>query len=373
MKTNLLLAGGGHAHMVTLNNLHRFVEKGYQVTVIGPSAHHYYSGMGPGMLGQFYTPEEIRFDTRRTVEKKGGRFVLGKIATIDAPSQVVHLDSGETVAYDVMSCNLGSYVPRNRMEGDLEDVYPVKPIERLIAAQQRILALGSRKKLSIGIVGGGASAVEIAGNIWRLTQRPGIHPPQVEIFTRHGVMPHHPDAVRTKAVGSLRRRGIRIAENCEVRDIRTGAVTDADGRRHELDIIFVATGVKPSAVFNDSGISTGPDGGLPVNRYLQHPQFQNIFGGGDCIYFHAAPLDKVGVYAVRQNPVIYHNLMATLDGAPLTAFEPGGGYLLIFNLGDGTGIFHKGRLCFGGRIAFAIKDYIDRKFMRSFQAAAQRS
>ncbi|MEJ2167255.1 MAG: pyridine nucleotide-disulfide oxidoreductase, partial [Desulfobacterales bacterium] len=61
MKKHLVLAGGGHAHMVTLANLHAFVEKGYQVTAIGPSEYHYYSGMGPGMLGKTYAPEEIRF------------------------------------------------------------------------------------------------------------------------------------------------------------------------------------------------------------------------------------------------------------------------------------------------------------------------
>jgi NADH dehydrogenase FAD-containing subunit len=93
-----------------------------------------------------------------------------------------------------------------------------------------------------------------------------------------------------------------------------------------------------------------------------------MFGGGDCVNFQEAPLDKVGVYAVRQNAVICHNLMAALDGEALQPFDPGGGYLLIFNLGDGRGIFYKRPILFGGRLAFIIKDYIDRKFMRRFQA-----
>ena len=107
---------------------------------------------------------------------------------------------------------------------------------------------------------------------------------------------------------------------------------------------------------------------MRVNRYLQSTAYGNIFGGGDCIYFQEAPLDKVGVYAVRQNPVICHNLLAALDGAPLQAFKPGGKYLLIFNLGDATGIFYKWSILFGGRLAFRFKDYLDRKFMREFQA-----
>jgi NADH dehydrogenase FAD-containing subunit len=138
-----------------------------------------------------------------------------------------------------------------------------------------------------------------------------------------------------------------------------------------MDIIFVAIGVTPNPVFAASGLPVGPDGGLLVNRYLQCVAHDNIFGGGDCIYFQESPLDKVGVYAVRQNPVIYHNLMATLDGSPLQPFQPGGAYLLIFNLGDGTGILHKWRLLLGGRPAFVIKDYIDRKFMKTFQALEQ--
>jgi hypothetical protein len=58
--------------------------------------------------------------------------------------------------------------------------------------------------------------------------------------------------------------------------------------------------------------------------------------------------------------------MATLDGDELQPFDPGGSYLLIFNLGDGKGILGKDSLIFDGRLAFWIKDYIDRKFMREF-------
>jgi hypothetical protein len=36
-------------------------------------------------------------------------------------------------------------------------------------------------------------------------------------------------------------------------------------------------------------------------------------------------------------------------------------------MGDGTGVFHKGPVSFSGRLAFHIKDAIDRRFMRRFQ------
>ena len=46
MKKTLIIAGGGHAHMQCLANLEKFVQKGIDAIVIGPSPYHYYSGMG---------------------------------------------------------------------------------------------------------------------------------------------------------------------------------------------------------------------------------------------------------------------------------------------------------------------------------------
>lgn len=368
MKKKLVLAGGGHAHMMTLANLHRFVEKGHQVTVVQPSTHHYYSGMGPGMLGGTYTPEDIRFATRHVVEKQGGTFVQGKIVHVDQKEREVHLESGDVVPYDVISFNIGSYVPQDNGGSPAQDVFTVKPIEKLLVAQKRILELLSRKQTTIGIVGGGPSAVEIAGNVWQLARKSPQRSISIRIYTNSSLMPNHPDGVRSKIMSSLRSRGIHISENCAVKDTESGRIHLANGDIHEVDMIFLAVGVRPSAVFAASGLPIGPDGGLEVNRYLQCTAYPEMFGGGDCIYFKDSPLDKVGVYAVRQNPVLLHNLLAYFEGTPLEPFVPGGDYLLIFNLGGGTGMLKKNRLQFGGRLAFIVKDFIDRRFMRKFQA-----
>lgn len=125
-------------------------------------------------------------------------------------------------------------------------------------------------------------------------------------------------------------------------------------------------GIKPSPIFTGSDLPVGPDGGLLVNKYLQSTRHDNVFGGGDCIFFESQPLAKVGVYAVRQNPVLYHNLMCRLEGRALKQFTPGGDYLRIYNLGDGDGLLAKWSLVFSGKFAFFIKDYIDRSFITKF-------
>jgi len=354
--------------MVTLENLHVFVERGHRVTVIGPSPYHYYSGMGPGMLSRTYSPDDIRFATEHVVNKQGGNFILDKAVSINARERTVQLESGNSIEYDVLSFNAGSYVPWDMVTGDHIDIFTVKPIETLLAAQKRILELVSQKKITVGIVGGGPSSLEIGGNIWRLAKDNGKFQPTIQIFAGTKFMSRFPEKIRKMAYRSLKKRNIDVIEDGYAREISSGQVTLESGKCYPADIIFLAVGVRPSTIFTESGLPTGPDGGLLVNKFLQSVAHPEIFGGGDCIYFQDRPLDKVGVYAVRENPVIYHNLMASLEGEELHAFDPGGSYLLIFNLGNGKGILGKNSLIFDGRLAFMIKDYIDRKFMREFQA-----
>jgi NADH dehydrogenase FAD-containing subunit len=354
--------------MLTLANLHKFIEKGHKVTVIGPSPCHYYSGMGPGMLGKTYTPEEIRFATKHVVEKQGGVFILDRVNRVNPESKTVYLESEETISYDVLSCNVGSYVPSNIVSGTDRDIFPVKPIEKLINVQERILDLTSQQKIAIGIIGGGPSAAETAGNIWRLGKYYCKNMPDITIYSGEKFMARFSENVRKRIFQSLTKRGIEILEQGFVREIKTGLITMKSGQKYHKDLILLAHGIKPYPIFQKSGLPTGPNGELLVNKYLQCTTHTEIFGGGDCVYCADRPLDKVGVYAVRENPVLYHNLMASLDETDLQTFEPGGEYLLIFNMGDGTGILRKKRMVMGGRIAFIIKNCIDRRFMRKFKS-----
>jgi NADH dehydrogenase FAD-containing subunit len=128
----------------------------------------------------------------------------------------------------------------------------------------------------------------------------------------------------------------------------------------------MAVGVKPSALFLDSGLPTGQDGGMLVNKFLQSVAYPELFGGGDCVSFEPRPLAKVGVYAVRQNPILLHNLLSTLNGGALQEFIPQDTFLLALNMGDGTAVVRWHALVWGGTLGFALKDYIDRKFIKKF-------
>lgn len=363
---HLVLAGAGHAHMVTLKNIEAVIRHGHRVTVIGPTPIHYYSGMGPGMLGGTYRPEQISFKSQQTVEGQGGLFLCDSVVRIEPEHRALYLRSGQTVTYDVLSCNLGSTTTREFDTDDQEGVFSAKPIESLLAARDYLCRNGKDKVLKIAIIGGGPSAAEISGNLMQAAERYELRKPEITLFCRGGFMSRFSSKVQEACSGYLENEGVEIRLQEPVESVMPGAIVSSLGNRFAADMIFYAQGIKPSEVFADSGLKTGPAGGLWVNSYLQAAEYPEIFGGGDCIYFEPTPLDKVGVYAVRQNPVLFHNLLASLEGKPLKKFSPGGDYMLIFNLGKGFGVLQKRAFFLKGRLAFHIKDYIDRKFIRRF-------
>ncbi len=363
----LVLAGAGHAHMMLMASLPEIVAKGHEVTAIGPEPRHYYSGMGPGMLGGDYTPEQISFPVKRMIEERGGVFIQDKVLRIDPNERIVLTRSGREVPYDVLSCNLGSFVPHASVVEEGATVYTVKPIENLLAARQRILEIAVRERVLVAVCGGGPAALEIAGNAWAAAREGGRRGAAVTLFAGKSFLKRAPGGVRTRARTLLRKRGIEVFEGSYVHTVRKNEVELENGSRHRADVIFMALGVQPSKVFAESNLPVGRDGGLEVNSFLQSTAHPEIFGGGDCIWFAPHPLDKVGVYAVRQNPVLLHNVQAQLEGGELQAFDHGGSYLLIYNVGAREGILHKNGIVFGGKPAFWIKNYIDTKFMHRFQ------
>jgi NADH dehydrogenase FAD-containing subunit len=371
MGKHLVLVGGGHAHLTVLLNLAGYVQRGHRVTLIGPSPYHYYSGMGPGLLSGIYRAQDARFHVKKMAEDRGGTFVQDKVISIDPGQRTLSLQSGKQVSYDVVSFNTGSDVPISPLiSAPQENIVPVKPVFNLLQAHHFILPALKQKPMNFIVIGGGPAGAEVTANLWRLVNQ-NSGKATIKLIAGRKLLGGLPEKVRSKALRSLTDRGITVTEGNHVKEMTRDEIRLTDGSSHPFDVAFMALGVQPSRIFRDSGISAGPDGGLLVNSFLQSVAHPEMFGGGDCVSFAEQPLAKVGVYAVRQNPILLHNLLAALEGREMKAFMPQKDYMLIFNMGNGRGILWKKNFLWEGRLAFLLKDYIDRKFMRKFQVAGE--
>ena len=372
MRKNLVLVGGGHAHLTVLLNLANYVQRGHRVTIIGPSPYHYYSGMGPGMLSGIYRPREVRFHVKKMVQDRGGTFLEDRVMRIDAGNRILFLQSEKQIPYDVVSFNTGSEVPLHLiLSTKQENIIPVKPVINLLKARRLIVKNLVDRKMNFIVIGGGPAGVEVAANLWRLTKE-NQKEFKITLIAGQRLLGGFPDRARTLTLRSFSRRGMEVIEGNHAKEIRKETVLLSDGKRLSFDFALIALGIKSSPLFKQSNLPTGEDGGLLVNSHLQSVAHPEIFGGGDCISLSGHPLAKVGVYAVRQNPILSHNLLAALEGGEMQIFTPQKDYMLIFNMGNGRGIFWRKKFIWNGRLAFLLKDYIDRKFMRKFQVSGER-
>ena len=370
MPKHLVFVGGGHAHLTALTRLRDAVRAGHRVTLIGPSPYHYYSGMGPGLLSGIYRPAEARFHVKKMAQDRGATFIEDHVVLVDPVRRALVLGSGAEVRYDAVSFNTGSGIPLDLLQPSGDNIFPVKPIENLLAARRRILEIDVGKRIRVIVVGGGSAAVELAANLGHLGRETG-RIGGITLVSRSTVLSDFPEKARARARRALSRWGVDSIEGVAAESISDGVVRLGNGTNLEGDMVFVAIGIRPSPLFRNSGLPTSEDGGMLVNDFLQCVNHPELFGGGDCVSMAGSPLPRVGVFAVRQNLPLHRNLLAFLEGRPLQRFDPGGDYLLILNLGDRMGLFRRKGIVWSGRLAFQLKNYLDTRFMRKFQVSGE--
>jgi NADH dehydrogenase FAD-containing subunit len=250
-----------------------------------------------------------------------------------------------------------------------EAVLPVKPVENTARILERLTALADLRGQGprMLVVGGGAAGCEVAANAVSLME--DLSPGGSVTVAEAGptLLGSSPVRARRLMFEYLRGRGVEVLLGCRIRSYRGVVATAEDGSRMEADLIVPATGVAPPEVFGRSRLATGADGGLWVDHHLRSPSDGRIFGGGDSVSFRGLGLPRLGVFAIRQGPILYRNLQAALRGETLEEFRPQKRYLYILELGDGTGLAIYGPLAWRGRLAATLKHRIDGRFMEQYR------
>ena len=161
---DIVLVGGGHAHVSVLRMFGMKPIPGVRLTLITRDIHTPYSGMLPGYVAGHYHYDEVHIDLGPLARFAGARLYHGEVDGIDPGERLVHVPGRPAVHYDLLSINTGSRPRTIDVPGALEHALPVKPIDRWLrdweALQARVL--DSRGDFRLLVVGGGAGGVELA-------------------------------------------------------------------------------------------------------------------------------------------------------------------------------------------------------------------
>jgi NADH dehydrogenase FAD-containing subunit len=367
-----VLLGAGHAHLHVLERAAAFAARGHELVAVAPDRF-WYSGLATGVLGGEYPPELDQVDVSALAARGGGRFVRGRAVRVDPAARLVHLEDGPPLAYDALSLNLGSEAPA--IPGDAApNVYAAKPVRRvweLRAELERRFRDAPRDAVRVALAGGGVTAFELAANVSALAARRGGRVEVTVLAAGTEVLQQLPPAAARRVVGALRGRGVALRTGARVARIEDGRRAALDGGGSvPFDLFVNATGLRPNRLVRDCGLPVDGAGALRVDAHLRSVADAAVHGGGDGVAFEGRDLPRVGVYAIRQAPVLRRNLLALLEGTAPRRFTPQRRHLWIMNLGDGTGLAARGALWWHGRAAHWLKDRIDRRFVRGYQRAA---
>src|SRR4051794_14611633 len=160
---DLVLVGGGHAHVHVLKRLGMRPVPGVRVTLIARDIETPYSGMLPGYVAGHYRFEECHIDLVRLARFAGARLIHDAATGLDRAGRHVLTGAHPPIRYDLVSLDIGSTPRLADVPGAAEHTVPVKPIAEFARRWEALLARAeARGGLRLAVVGGGAGGVELA-------------------------------------------------------------------------------------------------------------------------------------------------------------------------------------------------------------------
>ncbi|MDP2061654.1 MAG: selenide, water dikinase SelD [Phaeovulum sp.] len=357
---DLVLIGGGHAHALVLRMWGMKPLPGVRLTLISPSATATYSGMLPGHVAGVYPRGALALDLVKLARHAGARLIIGRVSGIDRSLQQIEVEGRGRVAYDLASIDIGISAEMPALPGFASHAVPVKPLDAFADRWQAYAeSVAAGQALGrVVVIGGGVAGVELA---LAAHERLG---PKAEVTVIEAGTPLRAlgRGARKRLCARLAQPGMRLILGAPVVRVAAHAVHLADDRVIEAEFILGSAATRPQGWLAETGLALSA-GFVEVGPTLQSRTDPLIFAAGDIAHMDFAPRPKAGVYAVRQAPVLFHNLQAVLGGGQMRAYAPQRDYLKLIFAGGGTAVADKWHLPLHGRWLWRWKNRIDTAFM----------
>ena len=382
----LVLLGGGHAHVQMLADLARQAIPGWDLHLLTPYRRQIYSGMLPGWVAGHYALDDCTIDLQALAQRAAITLHETAALQVDTEGQRVHGADGNALPFDLLSIDTGPVAATAKVPGSAEFCLPVRPIEDFVAAwpglAQRIKAAVSRFELVV--IGAGAAGLELALAIQHRAAVEGWQQLRLTVLGSSDLpLEGLPPAARRQALRLLQQRGIRWLGDSRVEAVRTDHLClRPQGAAHgqtqsqimAADASLLVTGAAAPAWPARSGLLTDAAGFIRVGPTLQSLSHPHILAAGDVAAYHS-PRPKSGVYAVRAGPVLAANLRALCAGRSPQAWQAQQRALCLISHGPQQAMAVWGNYTWSGawssRWIWRWKDSIDRRFIQGFKSTTE--
>ncbi|WP_386078778.1 NAD(P)/FAD-dependent oxidoreductase [Vreelandella sp. F11] len=281
------------------------------------------------------------------------RFQRGSLTGINREQQVlqlapIHDEDGYEVlparelAYDYLVMAIGSVSNDFGTPGVAEHCHFIDSPEQAKAFQRDMINtflrytdpnLRQHTQLTIGIVGGGATGVELAAELFdasRMLNAYGVTALDNQQISVHlleaapRLLPGLSERVSQTVKTELEEMGVTVHTDTAVKEAQEYQLVTGDDEVIKTDINVWAAGIKAPPFLAELGLTTNKKNQIEVNSTLQSVDDEKIFALGDCA---SCPMGESGTVPPRaqaahqQAKLLAKNIVNQLEGKPLADFR----------------------------------------------------
>ena len=254
-KPKVVILGGGFGGLAAARALHKAAD----VTVVD---RHNYQTFLP-LLYQVSTAglaaDHVAYPIRGALRKTPVKFRMGSPIAIDHKNKEVKLDSSELLKFDHLIVALGSVTADFGIPGVKEFTLGMKSVAEALNIRAEIMRrfedlcrFEDDTKLSITVVGGGPTGVEMAGAIAELIRGPlksdqknaASHITVSLLEAGPRLLPPFASSLSARTKKDLEKLGVKVLLNAAVQEVKHRKIKLTDGTTLASEITIWAAGVK---------------------------------------------------------------------------------------------------------------------------------
>lgn len=335
-KTKIVIVGAGTAGITIAAQLIN-TNRALDITLIDPAQKHYYQPIWTLVGGGVFKKEVSERDMKDFIPEEC-TWIQDYVTTFQPEANTISTQSSGDIAYDYLIVAPGLQIDWDAVPGLKEALqkpqsnvvsnYSYDTVDKTFPAIQRFPAGGTaiftHPNTPVKCGGGPMKIMYLMADYLRKNNKSKGSTIQ---FCKPGGTIFGVDKYRKALDKVVARYEIDCVWNSHLVEVRSDdniAVFEnlQNNERFELpyNLLHVTPPMSAPDILKKSSLGNA-GGWVDVDKHtLQHNTYKNVFSAGDCA---ALPTAKTGAAVRKQAPVLIQNLLAHLDGKPLTASYDG--------------------------------------------------
>ena len=306
--------------VVDRHNFQTFLPLLYQVATAGLAADH------------------VAHPVRGALRKSGVKFRMGSPISVDHKNKSVKLDSSEVLEFDHLIVALGSATADFGVAGVNEHALGMKSVHEAIGIRAEVMRrfedlcrFEDQTRLSLSVVGGGPTGVEMAGALAELKRGPlkndeANAAEHIDIYLIEAgprILPMFSEKLSARAKKDLEKLGVKVMLNTAVQEVKPRQILIKGAATIPSEVTIWAAGVKGEPT---GGLLNLPLEGtrISVAQTLQVNHYPHIWAIGDISSAKGADggfLPMVAPVAMQQGRWVAKQIMRAARGQALQDFK----------------------------------------------------